>query len=103
MKALFFTVMTGFGASLVCRIFTCYAVGVSSQNSCEVCHVCHELGFCGNQGLVVDCHRRDCVRELLQNDLFHSGGCGKIVEVIFKVVLVDEVVDCGALWVHSLE
>ena len=29
-------------------------------------------------------------------------GCGWIVEVIFKTILVDKVVYCGALWGHSL-
>ena len=78
-KALFFTVRTGIGALLVWRISTCCAVGVLFQPSCEVCHLCHELGVGGNQGLIVDFHRRDCGRELRQNDLLLGRGCGKIV------------------------
>ena len=100
-KALFFTVGTGLGASLFRSSSTCCAVRVSSQPSCEACHLCHELGVGGNQGLIVDCNLRDCGCELLQNKLFCGRGCGKVVEVIFKVILVDKVVDCSALWGHS--
>ena len=82
-KALLFTVGTGLGDSLVQISSTCYAVGVSSQHSCEVCHLFHELGVVGNQGLVVDFHCRDCGRELLQNDLFRGCSCGYVVKVIF--------------------
>ena len=63
-KDLFFTVRTGLGESFVRYISTCCAVRVSSQTSCEVCHLFHELGVGGKQGLIVDCHRRDCGREL---------------------------------------
>ena len=99
-KALFFTVRTGIGALLVQSTSTCCAVGVSSQPSCEVCHLFHELGAGGNQCLIVDCHYRDCGCELLQHDLFCGRVCGKVVEVIFEVFFADKVVDCGAnnLW-----
>ena len=102
MKALFFAIRADLRDLLVHRICTCCAVGVSSQPSCEVCHLCHELGVGVNQGLIVDCRRRDCGRELLQNDLFRGRGYGKVVEVIFEVILVDEVLNFGALWGHSL-
>ena len=56
----------------------------------------------GNQGIIVDCHLRDCGREMLQHDLLCGHSCDKISEVIFEVVLVDEFFDCGAFWGHSL-
>ena len=101
-KALFFTVRIGLGYFLVWCIFTCCAVGVSSQPSCEVCHLCHKLGVGGNQGLIVDCHRYNCGYEFCQHNLFRGRGCGNIVKVIFEVVLVDDVVYCGSLWGHGL-
>ena len=88
-KALFFAMRAGLGDFLVRRIFTFCAVVVLAQPSCEGCHLCHELGVGGHQGLVVDCHRRDCGRELCQHEFFRGCGCGYIVEVIFEVVLVD--------------
>ena len=74
-KALFLTVRSGLGASLVRRISTCCAVGFSSQPSCEVCHLYHELVVGVNQGLVVDFHIRDCGRELCQHGFFRGRGC----------------------------
>ena len=78
---------------LVYRRVACFASDVSSQLSCEVCYLCSELGVCGYQGFVVGCQRRDCGRELLQNDFFCGRGRGKVVEVIFEVVFFDEVVN----------
>ena len=47
-ESLLFAVRTGLGDSLVRRCSACFAVGVSSQPSCEVCHLCRKLGVCGD-------------------------------------------------------
>ena len=102
LKVLFFSMMEGLGSLLVRRICTCCAVRVSAQPSCEDCHLFYEIVVGGHQGLVVDCNCRDCGRALYQNDFFGCCCCIYIVELIFKVVLVDKVFYCGALWGHNL-
>ena len=98
MEAVFFGVWIGTWDSLVLRCAACFASRISSQPSFEVCYLYSELGVCGNQGFVVGCQRYDCSRELLQHDLFCGRGRGKVAEVIFAVVFVDEVVNYGDLW-----
>ena len=47
-KVLFFAMREGLGALLVRRIFTCCAVGVLAQPSCEGCYICHDVGVDGH-------------------------------------------------------
>ena len=97
-KALFFAVRTGPWDSLVHHCAAYFAFGVSSQPSCEVGHLCNELGVCGDQRFVVDFYCHNGGRKLLQHNFLCGCGRIKIFEVIFEVVFVDDVVKCSALW-----